>query len=184
MYAMRKHYVKNWDHTPDEERFEVEVTRGGKPDRDIQPERIASIEEESMYWRKANHIHAWFVDNVQDGNDDCKEYFVACDQLRELFAVCETVIQSSNLVEGDVYAGTVCDKDHPEGKVQRRPGKVIEDATVAAKLLPTRSGFFFGPTEYDEYYLDDVVRTRDWAGQMITQCENGTPGDIVYSSSW
>ena len=25
------------------------------------------------YWRKANHIHKWFVDHVQDGDDDYQE---------------------------------------------------------------------------------------------------------------
>ena len=28
------------------------------------------------YWRKANHIHKWFVDNVQEGIDDYREYYV------------------------------------------------------------------------------------------------------------
>lgn len=27
--------------------------------------------EEVAYWRKANQIHRWFVQNVQDGADDC-----------------------------------------------------------------------------------------------------------------
>jgi hypothetical protein len=27
--------------------------------------------EEVAYWRKANAIHKWFVENVQDGEDDC-----------------------------------------------------------------------------------------------------------------
>ena len=27
--------------------------------------------EEVAYWRKANQIHHWFVENVQDGEDDC-----------------------------------------------------------------------------------------------------------------
>ena len=37
-----------------------------------------------MYWRKANAIHGWFVDTVQDGVDDCDEYDVSLDQLIEL----------------------------------------------------------------------------------------------------
>jgi len=31
---------------------------------------------EAMYWRKANAIHRWFVENVQGGQDDCKPYYV------------------------------------------------------------------------------------------------------------
>jgi len=29
-----------------------------------------------MYWRKANAIHNWFVQNVQDGVDNCGSYYV------------------------------------------------------------------------------------------------------------
>ena len=36
------------------------------------------------YWRKAHDIHGWFVDNVQDGNDNCAEYYVGRDTLGEL----------------------------------------------------------------------------------------------------
>jgi hypothetical protein len=43
------------------------------------------------YWRKANAIHKWFVDNVQDGNDDCREYSVDKEQLQELLDICKAV---------------------------------------------------------------------------------------------
>ena len=36
------------------------------------------------YWRKANAVHKWFVDNVQGGVDDCGSYYVDVDQLRTL----------------------------------------------------------------------------------------------------
>jgi hypothetical protein len=32
---------------------------------------------------------------------------------------------------------------------------------VAKELLPTQAGFFFGSTDYDEYYYEDLVYTRD-----------------------
>ena len=47
---------------------------------------------ELVYWRKANAIHRWFVDNVQDGVDDCRRYDVGCKQLHELYdVVCEVL---------------------------------------------------------------------------------------------
>ncbi len=137
-----------------------------------------------MYWRKANHIHGWFVDNVQGGTDDGRTYFVPWDKLRGLLKLCKKVTKASKLVDGMVYAGTVYTKEHPTGVVRRTPGKVIEDATVAKELLPTRSGFFFGSEEYDEQYLDEVERTRDWAERMLADSNAGVPGDIYYSSSW
>ena len=36
------------------------------------------------YWRKVNAVHKWFVDNVQNGEDDCGEYYVSKDKLIEL----------------------------------------------------------------------------------------------------
>ena len=47
---------------------------------------------EVAYWRKANAIHKWFVNNVQKGVDDCGEYNVSRGQLSELIALCEQII--------------------------------------------------------------------------------------------
>ena len=58
--------------------------------------RIKQIEVEAMYWRKANAIHKWFVDNVQDGTDDCDEYEVSRDQLQKLLDLIIAVIDSKD----------------------------------------------------------------------------------------
>jgi hypothetical protein len=184
MYAARRLCVKQWNFQSPDERYTVQIARGGKPVPGIKADRISWIDEGVMYWRKANHIHAWFVDNIQDGEDDCGEYRVDDDKLHALHAVCQKVIAASKLVDGTVYAGTVYDRDHPHGVVQRTPGKVIKDAAVAEQLLPTREGVFFGNTEYDEDYLNEVIRTRDWTAEMLADRANGVPGDIWYSSSW
>ena len=36
------------------------------------------------YWRKVNAVHNWFVQNVQNGEDDCGEYYVSRDRLKQL----------------------------------------------------------------------------------------------------
>lgn len=184
MYAAKRTYVKQWDYQQPKEQYSVLVTRGGKPVTDIRPERVSWVEEEVMYWRKANHIHNWFVENVQDGTDNCETYDVLPDQLKELLDVCERVIEASELVEGEVYAGTVYDQENPKGKTLVEPGKVIKDPTVAKELLPTRSGFFFGSEEYDQYYLQDVVETREWILWMLAELGDWTSAHIVYRSSW
>jgi len=48
------------------------------------------------YWRKANQIHQWFVDNVQEGKDNCAQYYVSRDQLQELLGVCREVLTSKD----------------------------------------------------------------------------------------
>ena len=184
MNAYKKFYVRNYNHQSPDERYEVRVTRGGKPVEYIRADRISSVEEETMVWRKANHIHAWFVDNVQDGKDDRRKYCVSYEKLQALHDLCNQVIAASKLVDGMVYAGTVYDDDHPHGDVRYAPGKVIEDPTVAKKLLPTRAGFFFGCEDYDQRYFGATLDTRNWAAQMLADHENCMPGDIYYSSSW
>lgn len=186
MYAARRFYVKNWDHYSASERYQVTVSRGGNAIKGIQPERITWIEEEVMYWRKANHIHAWFVDNVQKGDDpnDGRIYLVSWEKLKELLSTCKKVLKASELVDGQVYAGTVYDAEHPNGLVQSEPGKVVKDTTVAEELLPTCSGFFFGCEDYDEYYLRAVEETARWAASMLQDNHDGVPGEIFYSSSW
>lgn len=47
-----------------------------------------------MYWRKANHIHNWFVQNVQHGVDNCEEYYVSLDDLIKLRDICENVLSN------------------------------------------------------------------------------------------
>ena len=55
-----------------------------------------SVEVKVGYWRKANQIHQWFVDNVQDGEDNCAEYWVSREQLQELLQTCKDVKASKH----------------------------------------------------------------------------------------
>jgi hypothetical protein len=61
--------------------------------------RVKEITCEAMYWRKANAIHYWFVQNVQSGVDDCREYYVTRKQLEALLGVCNEVL--SDLSKAD-----------------------------------------------------------------------------------
>lgn len=45
-------------------------------------------------WRKANQVHEWFVQNVQNGNDDCGDYYVSDYELKELKGLCEEVLEN------------------------------------------------------------------------------------------
>ena len=85
------------------------------------------------YWRKANAIHKWFVDNVQDGEDNCATYSVSREDLIKLKALCE---------------------------------KVLKDHAKAAELLPGQEGFFFGGSEYDKWYFENLKDTI----KIINKC--------------
>jgi hypothetical protein len=52
----------------------------------------AVLEVQVAYWRKANQIHKWFVDHVQNGKDDCGDYYVSREQLQLLLDTCKIVL--------------------------------------------------------------------------------------------
>jgi hypothetical protein len=51
-----------------------------------------SVEMKVGYWRKSNQIHQYFVDNCQDGEDNCREYYVDREKLAELLDLCKQVL--------------------------------------------------------------------------------------------
>lgn len=65
----------------------------------IQIPRFKHITEEIAYWRKANAIHKWFVETVQDGTDDNRQYDVTKDQPKELLNRCKTVLEHPDQAE-------------------------------------------------------------------------------------
>ena len=45
---------------------------------------LVSVTEHLLYWRKANAIHGWFVDNCGDGEDNAQLMYVTEDKMKEL----------------------------------------------------------------------------------------------------
>lgn len=140
-----------------------------------------SIITEVGYWRKANQIHNWFVDNVQYGNDDCGSYEVKETHLRDLLEICLTVREHSELIPGDVHNGDTFKNGRMVPLIEN--GLIIKDPVTAMELLPCQSGFFFGSTEYDEYYMRDINSTIEILEKVLesTDFEHEV---IIYSSSW
>lgn len=111
--------------------------------------RIKEVTIEAMYWRKANAIHKWFVDKVQDGEDNCREFEVSLEQLEELLEVIDAVL------------------DNPER---------------ASELLPPQEGFFFGGTDMDDWYWQDLKRTQSELQELFTR--DWRSWDFYYRASW
>lgn len=141
-----------------------------------------SIIEQVGYWRKCNAIHNWFVKNVQDGIDDCNYHHEATeDKLEELLKTCYKVLENIELVDGKLNCGT----QWRDGKCETvwRDGKVIEDYSVAEELLPTTSGFFFGGTDYNEWYVEDIKKTIEIV-EKVLETTDFDKEMIYYCSSW
>lgn len=148
MYLYKKTYIRQGDFYKPESVNEVIVKTGGEIDTKIDPKKIKYVVEEAGYWRKANQIHKWFVENVQKGTDDCGSYWVDREKLEELLDLCK---------------------------------RVKENHSLADELLPSTSGFFFGGTEYDEWYYNDIESTI----KIIEEClSDEDADDFEYSSSW
>lgn len=50
---------------------------------------------------------------------------------------------------------------------------VLADISEAPKLLPTRTGFFFGDTEYDERYRQDLNQIKTDIGDLVLKMNDG-----------
>ena len=65
--------------------------------------------------------------------------------------------------------------------------KVLENNNLAKELLPSSNGFFFGSTEYDSGYFEDLkytVSIINKAEQMTKEFPSNTYPNFKYSSSW
>lgn len=146
---------------------------------DLHGFKLKNIEIELGYWRKANHIHKWFVDNIQKGIDECQESYVSKDDLRKLLSHCKKVLEKSKLKKGMVRNGY---KFEGNKKIPiMTDGKLIKDSKTAEELLPTVSGFFFGNTDYNEYYFRDIEDTI----KIIEKALKLPKGwSIYYNSNW
>ena len=63
----------------------------------IKSERVTYVSERMGVWRKANAIHAWFVDNCQKGEDDCREHYVDPSDLKKLLDTVDQVLADHSL---------------------------------------------------------------------------------------
>ena len=146
MYLSKKIYVgANYEHRNVEGTVDITINGDSLP---VNFDRISFIEESVAYWRKANAIHTWFVDNCQDGIDECQETEVSSEKLKELLGLAKEV------------------KANPE---------------LARELLPTQSGFFFGSTDYDDWYFNDIDLTIDQLEKVLAEPDTSY---YVYQSSW
>ena len=108
------------------------------------------------YWRKANHIHKWFVDTCANGEDDCNRIYLSIAQVEELLSLCK---------------------------------QVQADHTLAPSLLPTQEGFFFGSTDYDDYYFEDIKHTIEIIKPLLAFMnhkwdEEDYTWEVYYEASW
>ena len=115
------------------------------------------------YWRKANQIHNWFLEHCGPRDYETGELIDDCRPIEVPVGQLEELLETCK--------------------------KVLEDHSLAGELLPTQKGFFFGSTEYDEYYFEDLEYTIktitpiiDFLKEKLEKKEY--EWDLVYQASW
>ena len=93
MYLKGKRYLSSYFNEGDNEK----ACKIAELFPEINGQEIKEVMIEAGYWRKANAIHKWFVDNVQEGEDDCGNYYVGREQLAELRELCQKVLADRSL---------------------------------------------------------------------------------------
>jgi len=149
-YLHAKQYNSNCEWRPDEERQLFSALAKLANVDEFMADHLPSItlEVNVGYWRKQNAIHNWFVQNCQDGNDDCQQVHVSREQLEELRDTCR---------------------------------KVLANPELAGELLPTAEGFFFGSTDYDDWYTEGLTYTADRVDKLLTMTDDWY---FYYQASW
>ena len=161
MYLEREYYLYDW-YKKNIKELEItnEETNNNKVYKFIIPldkcKRIILMEHQ---WRKSNAINKWFVDHVQEGNDDCRRYWLSIDKLKELKETLDKVLALR-------YENLSTEKLEEKCK----------------ELLPTQEGFFFGNTTYSEDYFCDIIDSLNTLDRILA--EENPMGEFYYSSSW
>jgi hypothetical protein len=125
----------------------------------LEASKVQTVIAEVGYWRKANQIHNWFVNNVQEGKDECEPHTVSYKQLVDLRDVCNRVMEDNTLADtllptgaGFFFGGTSYDEWYY--KDIERTAQVCNDV------------------------LDRFFTQKTDAGEVYSQW------DIKYQSSW
>ncbi len=85
MHLTAKKYVSAWEHNGEEAGLLFKkLLKAANISFDMvdQGSPSGNLEFHIGYWRKANAIHNWFVQHVQDGKDECQLAYVSIEDLR------------------------------------------------------------------------------------------------------
>ena len=105
------------------------------------------------YFRKFNALHSYIVKTFANGVDNCQDIILYKEDVEQIKKVLDEVLNAHQQVE------------------------------KAKELLPTQSGFFFGGTDYDEYYFEDVKDAADLMQNILDNFDFENY-QLVYQASW
>ena len=151
--------------------------------------------QEVGYWRKANAIHGWFVRECGNNVDECQEIVVPKIKLMELQALCLSALikRSQDPAPFEETESPKSSKSVPvdgqemgewlmeQMKMETTLAVMEKEFEDTSDPLRPVAGFFFGGTEKDQYYYQDLMETAEIIRAAL---EEYPDGEFVYQASW
>ena len=88
----------------------------------------------------------------------------------------------TNVQDGKDDCGTYYVDDEQLVQLRDTAQRTLRIRANAADELPTREGFFFGSTEYDEWYYENLEATVAGIDRVLSNKQDGS--SFEYQSSW
>lgn len=132
----------------------------------LKKEDYWDFQESEVYWRKANMVHKFFCDNCKEISEETI-YRVTKKDLKALLTKCNEILEKVKTKKGKVANGYTIN-DEGEYVPVLEPGRLISNVDEISKILPTKEGFFFGNTEYNNYYLNDIKYTKKKIEELLS----------------
>lgn len=138
-------------------------------------EGIGEVECRSIFEQlarivKANQIFNWFIKNVMNNKIDKDYYEVTKEQLKDFLNTCNRVKDSFVFLKKNEYTNK---------------NEYTVNKEVAKELLPLmeEKGYFFGSSEYNALYADQVIKAINTVNNILTTTnfENQT---IYFNARW
>lgn len=113
---------------------------------------------EYAYWRKFNALHGYIVRKFANGVDECQEIMLTADNINTLVEDLEKTLKTINEVG-------------------------IDNVDVTTLEIRPTGGFFFGSTEIDNWFCQDIAGAIDTFKELRESFDEENE-ILYYQASW
>jgi len=190
MYLYAERYVSKLGYlNPDEPAMYELITKTIGSDTLPNPELGSiTIKQCVGYWRKANAIHGWFIKELANGVDECQDIYVPKEAIIKLRDNCVSALanrHNAKTNEQSDYVIKIDDSIDPKEAITKIIDSMAKEAnntkTIADEPLAPTAGFFFGSTEKDEWYYEQLEYTIELINSLLA---HGDKYEYYYRASW
>lgn len=153
---------------------------------DIDFVKVRQRRKELSYFRKVNFLVKFFNDKILEywGGTilDGLDVPINKEWCEELLEKCNKVVDKYNELNASYTPDT---NDNNTNLFESQEANDLF-AKFASKTLPTMAGFFYGSTDYDEWYLDDVKDVIEHLkNSILPEFDNLFDDEyIVFNADW